>query len=310
MYTKSRPVNLPAAVAPLLLGICLSCGNKTPLVDPFDSARVEIQLQFPDSVPSLKASPQRIDGLAGMQAIGDVVISVIDAETREVILKEQQLEISFNQDFGTNVAAGSLSIPVVRDAQAFQVIVFAADVGNLIFLIGSANLNLTPGEIRQSPLLVALGVPDVVSQQGAATASSEFDANSPATAGIDFDFTTSWFSNGSLDGSSSTYTWNAPGNIFMATCAIVNNAQHPNPALQSGLGFESILFQVFSDIDAGGTMVFEETVDYPQTIAVPFVKITPLTFGRSVRLTLQNPNNPQRGGFSELLIAQLGTVEE
>ena len=75
---------------------------------------------------------------------------------------------------------------------------------------------------------------------------------------------------------------------------------HNIPNFQTGFGFQTVTFQVY---DSLGLMVYEETVDYPKTL--PVVRVSPFVSGRSIRLLLNEHENPDCGGFSELLVVAL-----
>ncbi len=283
----------------LLVGFAVGCGEKQDLINnPFMPAQIQVQLAFPD----LSGGSSR-SGLS-TQAIDNVEVSVIDVFTREVIVRLQQLEIVPDPLLGTNVAQGDLSIPITGDLQSFQILVFATDIASSVFLSGASNLSLTPGEIRQVPVFIQLRAPTPISGSGTATASSLYQGGAfPAEFGVDLAFGTSWFSGGSVaDGDTSTYTWTAGSDLFIAACAIFNNSENDNLSFRNGFGFGKVVFQVYSGPNATGTVLFQETVDYPRTAALPAVEVAPLITGRSIHLKLSGHENPDRAGFSELLI--------
>ncbi len=291
-------------LAPFLVVFMMasSCQNENKLISPNGSAQIQIALDFPAG-PSESVLGKQL----GTQAIDDVTISVLDAVTREVLINLQQLEIVFSEQFDTNVAQGELNIPLTGDFQTIEIIVFATDVSNNLFLSGKSNpTTLASGEIRQVPIIIALRAPNLVAHTGTVSASSVYQNSFPASLGIDFEFGTSWFSGGTVaDGQESTYTWNAPSNTFISVCGIVNNTHHADAGLRTGYGFGTVTFQLYSGPNATGQLIFEETVDYPKNSALPFVKVAPLASGRSLRLNFHGPENQERGGFSELLIVSL-----
>jgi len=294
-----------ASCAIILFCMALAgCQTHDNALTPRNPAKVQIQLQFPNSITDANGNRKKSPvERPNIEAIDDVAISVLEAGTGEVLINQQQLEISFSTELNTSVAKGDLSIPVSRDFQQFEIIVFAADAGQLVFLLGSTNAILSPGEIKQVPIRVQLRAPNLIAPGGTATASSVFEDRFPASLALDFDFATSWFSRGSnSDGSTSTYTWNGPGSQFIAVCGIVNNTRNSDPAFRTGFGFGTVTFQVYSGPNATGDLAFEKTVPYPKTAEVPFVKVAPLVAGRSIKLLLQEHEAPNCGGFSELLI--------
>ena len=91
--------------------------------------------------------------------------------------------------------------------------------------------------------------------------------------------------------------------MFIGTTGIINNSFHFNPSFQTGFGFAQVTFQVFSGPNGTGEIVFEQGVAYPTIL--PVVRVAPLIQGRSIRLLLDGHEDPNCGGFSELLVVAL-----
>jgi len=286
-----------ALILILTLWFIHGCETNNRLVDPFPTAKVQIELVFPGQEQSTVHNTALTKG-AGIQAFDDVKVSVLDSATQEVIVKQQALEIS------NNVARGELNIPVRGDQQTFTIIVFASNAQQLQFLVGSNNVMLEAGEVHTEPLFIILDLPNLIAPPGAVRASTTLpDGSASPNQAIDFDFATSWFSDGAAEsGNTSTFTWTSPQSDFIASVGIVNNAEHTVPAFRTGHGWQKVTVQVFTGPVATGEMVFEETVDYPGTGGLPVAVVTPLTSARSVHLIFDGPESPDFNGFSELLI--------
>jgi len=163
-------------------------------------------------------------------------------------------------------------------------------------------VTLESGETRDQPVDILLQPATSIASAGTVNASSTFPLQGfGPTSAIDRNFGTSWFSAGpSVDGSSSTFTWTAPQQEFLGTIGIFNNQFHNNDLYRTDFGFQTVTFQVYDGPDASGTMLYEETVDYPKTF--PVVRVSPFVSGRFIRLLLNEHENPDCGGFSELLV--------
>ncbi len=288
-----------------------SCEKNNQLVNPFETAKIEIKLVLPEGSQQSIYEYQGKDSNHSVQNgqalnINDVQVSVLDSATQSVIIKKQQLTISGNS------ATGELNIPVTGARQTFIIIVFASDPVQLLFFVGSENIQLESGEERQAPVIIILGEPVLIASHGSPQVSSSFsEVNFAPELALDFDFSTSWFSAGSsVDGGTSTFTWTSAQDDFIASAGIVNNAENKSILLRSGYGFKTVTFQVFSGPNATGNLLFEETVDYPKSDPLPIATVAPLVTGRSIRLLLIEPENPARGGFSELLIVGMNFASD
>ncbi|MFQ5603601.1 MAG: hypothetical protein ACE5HS_10065 [bacterium] len=295
-----------------------SCEKNRQLTSPFADARISLQLVFPDETKShlannLEQAPESLHnkssllaantGNNALLAFDDVRVSVLDSATNNVVIKEQVLTIANNR------ASGELSIPVTGEQQSFKILVTASDSQELLFLVGDAIVTLLPGQFVEEPVFIILQAPNLVAPSGTVQASStRSPGNFSPRLAVDFEFGTSWLSAGSsVDGSTSTFTWNGRQDDFFTAVGIVNNSRHTDPTYQNGFGFGTITFQVFSELSGKGEKRFEQTVPYPQSKDLPVVNVAPLATGRSIRLLLNEPQNPEAGGFSELLI--VGSAE-
>ncbi|MFQ5639011.1 MAG: Ig-like domain-containing protein [bacterium] len=290
--------NVHLIIALLLLFAWIGCDSDQRLVNPSEDAKVTLNIIFPQSAS--KASSEA--GLHARSAIDQVTVSLVDVASRVAVIKEQRLRIV--QTPQGRFAEGELSVPVSAGRQAFSIVVFANDSQNLRFFVGLATVSIEAGEVREEPVDISLQPAISIAGAGAVTASSIFQEGFEPGSAIDLDFGTSWFSAGpSADGNTSTFTWTSSQDVFIGTTGIFNNAFHDNPNFRTGFGFQGVTFQVFSGPDATGTMVFEEIADYPKTF--PVVRVSPFVAGRSIRLLLNDHEDPSCGGFSELLIVGL-----
>lgn len=134
--------------------------------------------------------------------------------------------------------------------------------------------------------------------EGASEASSTFQGF-PANLAVDGDVTTSWFSSGpGSQGAPSLYTWSAPQDERIEEITIIGNAANSTPEFRTGFGFESAIVTV---LDANGQAVYEEDVSLAGT-PDPDVSVRPGVVGRSVRLVLSGHEDPECGGFAELVV--------
>jgi len=294
MKTGKRGFNL--LITLLLVATWMGCSSDKQLTGPAGSAQVSLNIQFAQSVAKQNFG-HNIDNAT--RIIREVTVSVLDASSNAVVIKEQQLEI--NSTPQGRFAEGELSIPVRDESQPFIIVVFANDPDNLFFFVGTANVTLESGETHEQVDII-LQLATSIASGGTANASSTFPQQGfEPTSAIDLNERTSWFSGGpSVDGNTSTFTWTARQQVFLGTIGIFNNQFHNNPAYQTGFGFRTVTFQVYDGPDASGTMLYEETVDYPKTF--PVARVSPFVSGRSIRLLLNEHENPDCGGFSELLV--------
>ena len=297
MKTGKRGFNL--LITLLLVATWMGCSSDKQLTGPAESAQVSLNIQFAQSVAKQNFG-HNIDNAT--QIIREVTVSVLDASSNAVVIKEQQLEI--NSTPQGRFAEGELSIPVRDESQPFVIVVLASDPDNLFFFVGTANVTLQSGETREKPVDIFLQPATSIASAGTVTdVSSTFSGPGSSERGnaIDLNFSTSWFSDGpSVDGSTSTFTWTAGQQVFLGTIGIFNNEQHPT---FPGFGFETVTFQVFDGPNASGTPLYTETVPYPETF--PVVRVSPFVSGRSIKLLLNEHKDPRSGGFSELLVVAL-----
>ena len=280
----------------LLVATWMGCGLDKQLTGPAGSAQVSLNIQFAQSVAKQNFG-HNIDNAT--RIIREVTVSVLEAGSNAVVIKEQRLDIVLID--GNRFAEGELSIPVRDESQPFIIVVFASDPDNLFFFVGTANVTLESGETHEQVDII-LQLATSIASGGTVNASSTFPQQGfEPTSAIDLNPGTSWFSGGaSVDGSSSTFTWTARQQVFLGTIGIFNNERHTNTIYQTRFGFRTVTFQVYDGPDASGTMLYEETVDYPKTF--PVVRVAPFVSGRSIRLLLNEHENPDCGGFSELLV--------
>ncbi len=287
----------------LLLTAWIGCNSDKQIVQPPEDAKITINIIFEESTAKSLAVTD-FESQNTLSVIDEVTVAAIDALTGTPVTKAVKLDIE------GQFAEGELTVPVSGN-QPFIIVVFATDVQNLEFFGGLSKqplflqagdvkedtITVSPIDFRTGPLSIAgLGTPE---------ASSTFPqvGFEPARA-LDGSFTTSWFSEGSNDpnGTFSTFTWTAPEEVLIAAAGIANNSRHSESIYRTGFGYlGQITFRIFS---ANEQMVFEETVDYPNT-AQAAKMVFPLVRGRKIELLLNQHENPICGGFSELLLLGL-----
>jgi hypothetical protein len=141
--------------------------------------------------------------------------------------------------------------------------------------------------------------PTDITDAGAVSASSTWSGDYPADLAVDGDPTTSWFSQGpEVDPDGSVFTWRADGPEQIEEIVITGNGRHPE--LAEGFGFESVRIEVL----AGDAVVFSESVGLPGT-PDPTVTSRPGVTGDTVRLTFTGHEDPESGGFAELVVVAL-----
>ncbi len=104
MKTGKRGFNL--LITLLLLATWMGCSSDKRLTGPAGSAQVSLNIHFAQSVAKQNFG-YKIDNAT--QIIREVTVSVLDASSNAVVIKEQQLEI--NSTPQGRFAEGELSIP-------------------------------------------------------------------------------------------------------------------------------------------------------------------------------------------------------
>jgi serine/threonine protein kinase len=134
-----------------------------------------------------------------------------------------------------------------------------------------------------------------VTSDGTATASSEYNSGFPASNAIDGNLGTSWFSIGSREGDTSTFTWTSGhGAMLIDHVTIYSNAHNNDSTIRSGFTFSNIQVSVLHN----GSVTYSTTVAYPSdhvTVRLGHV-------GDTVKLLLIHHTNPVCGGFGELQV--------
>ena len=171
MSRGKRGFNL--LIALLLVAAWIGCNSDKQLTGPAESAQVSLNIQFDPSLAKQNAS----------QIIREVTVSVLEAGSNTVVIKEQQLEINSTPE--GRFAEGELSIPVRDESQSFNIVVFAGDPDNLVFFVGTANVTLTSGETREQPVDIFLGLATSIASVGMVTASSTFQAGFEPARAVD-----------------------------------------------------------------------------------------------------------------------------
>ena len=153
-----------------------------------------------------------------------------------------------------------------------------------------------PSTASTLPPTTAPATPVDITGDGAPSASSTFSGEFLPSFATDGDPTTSWFSKGDADGSTSTFTWKGTGDHLIARVTVTGNTRHSNPAFRRNEGFRSSKMEV---LDAAGAVVFTRSFTGPGN-AAPNLMATPNVRGRTVRLSLSGHEDPKCGGFSEI----------
>jgi tRNA A-37 threonylcarbamoyl transferase component Bud32 len=137
------------------------------------------------------------------------------------------------------------------------------------------------------------------SHEGTVTASSTFPGGQyPASNALDGSAATSWFSAGSADGDTSTFTWQGARTDLITDVVITGNAQNADPSVRSGFGFNSITVQVLD----GDVVKFSQDVAFPDASNGNSVTVKPNVKGQIVRLLLHGHQDPTCGGFGEIQV--------
>ncbi len=132
-----------------------------------------------------------------------------------------------------------------------------------------------------------------ITSHGSASASSIFSSQYPASAGVDGNPATSWFSVGDKEGNTSTYTWtSSQGAIFIDHIQLTSNYENSVASIRSGFTFTSVQVEVLHN----GTVTDKTTVPYPATTVTVHLGHV----GDTVQLLLIHHTNPACGGFGEL----------
>jgi hypothetical protein len=139
-------------------------------------------------------------------------------------------------------------------------------------------------------------VPTELTVFGTASASSEYSSEYPASAAVDGDPTTSWFSVGDADDPTSEYRWDSPNEVLVTEVEVVSNEDHPE--YPTGYGFEKVTVHVY---DRSGAIAFRQEVPLPGT-PDPDVNVKPNVRGVAVELHFEGQEGPDRGGFAELRV--------
>jgi hypothetical protein len=137
-----------------------------------------------------------------------------------------------------------------------------------------------------------------ITSQGTVSASSTYSSQYPASAAVDGNPTTSWFSAGASDGPSSTFTWQGKTDQLITSISITGNEDNSIPANRTGYGYTQTEIQI---LNSAGTIVFNQTYPGPGDAAHD-ISASPNVTGETVRLVLMNRESPDCGGFAELKI--------
>jgi Protein kinase domain len=134
-----------------------------------------------------------------------------------------------------------------------------------------------------------------VTSQGSVSASSTYSGFSTSEA-IDNNLSTSWFSIGSREGDTSTFTWTSTqGAILVDHVTIYSNAHNSDSNIANGnFTFSSIQVSVLHN----GVVTATSTVAYPSD----HVDVQLGHVGDTVKMLLIHHTNPACGGFGELYV--------
>ncbi len=294
MNSRAHQCLAPVSRAAVASAACLAiggCSFDTGIHQPRGDAKITLEIVFPEST----VSPSVSGGSSRSSSVDRVIVTVRNEATQAVVTS-QTLPIQ------GAFAEGDIDVPVVG-TQTFLIDVFASDTQSNMTFAGFTFQSLQEGEVRTQPIEILVAEIRDITAIGNATASSTFnqDARFDPSRGIDQQFQTSWFSNGDSDGTSSTFTWSAPREVLIFAVEVFDNSFHSTPEFRTGFGFARITIQVFSGTNGTGVMRLERTVDYPSGPDDPAAVGLGVP-GRSVRLILQDHQDPSCGGFSELQV--------
>jgi hypothetical protein len=207
--------------------------------------------------------------------------------------------------FGTSTINGAFTATPSGVALNMQINIF----GNCTVAVASTRTgNATQTPATSAPTTAApttetpttaptSQAPIAITNLGTVSASST-TPGFPASNAVDGDPSTSWFSTGSADGPTSTFTWTLPSDRHITTIAVTGNEQNSNSSFQSGFGYAQTEVQV---IDSGGNVTFDQTTNGPSDSTHDFVVNANAT-GSTVKLILMNRESSACGGFSELVV--------
>jgi hypothetical protein len=137
-----------------------------------------------------------------------------------------------------------------------------------------------------------------ITSEGTVSASSTYSSQYPASAAVDGNPATSWFSAGASDGPNSTFTWQGKTDQLITSISITGNEDNSIPANRTGYGYTQTEIQI---LNSAGTIVFNQTYPGPGDAAHD-ISASPNVTGETVRLVLMNRESPDCGGFAELKI--------
>ncbi len=134
----------------LLLLWGVACQRQNELVAPLPQARLKITLQFNPRSPA-KPSIARATRASTISPITRVTASVFETVPGDTVIQDQELSIV--SENGQKFAEGQLLIPVEFDGQTILVQAFD---GTRLFSKGEAEVTLSPGEVRETPLSITM----------------------------------------------------------------------------------------------------------------------------------------------------------
>ena len=138
-----------------------------------------------------------------------------------------------------------------------------------------------------------------ITGDGSVAASSVYSSQYPASAAVDGDPSTSWFSAGATaDPNGSSFTWTASSDHMISTITIIGNGKNSTSNIRSGFGFGATEIRI---IASSGSVVYDHSFPGPGG-GVPSVSASPGVVGQTVKLLFSGRESPACGGFGELLI--------
>ncbi len=136
-----------------------------------------------------------------------------------------------------------------------------------------------------------------ISREGTVEASTVADGF-PASAAVDGDPSTSWFSTGpDPNGAPTTFRWTGQKDDFIDSITLMSNRLNANPDFRTGYGFDSVTIAV---LDASQNTVFQATASLSGN--GPDVVLHPQVVGRSILLILSDDESQNCGGFGEMIV--------
>ena len=147
MKTK---IHVACAGLSLLALLAGGCNEPAKLIPLSQTAQLEIALRFNPQARA-KTAPAAQPGTILSTPITRATATVIEQALEDTVVRAQELDLVTEN--GQKFAEGQLLIPVTSEEQSFTILIAAFD-GTRLFSKGEAEVSLSPGEVRETPLTV------------------------------------------------------------------------------------------------------------------------------------------------------------